>query len=145
MAHLLFLQRAVHAEGPAALQINAVDIRLPEAVEPHEAVDRAQLLTQRELVKHIFLKLVRKAGRQGRKLRQPPPLTAGYFPVRQGEMQQGKAEQHREEHGRRGDGCFAFHGLTSEAEIEEGIERAVHERGRCSKEQQARQHRSERG
>ena len=110
MAHLLFLQRAVHAEGPAALQIDAVDIRLPEAVEPHEAVDRAQLLTQRELVKHIFLKLVRKAGRQGRKLRQPPPLTAGYFPVRQGEMQQGKAEQHREEHGRRGDGCFAFHG-----------------------------------
>lgn len=89
MAHLLFLQRAVHAEGPAALQIDAVDIRLPEAVEPHEAVDRAQLLTQRELVKHIFL-LVRKAGRQGRKLRQPPPLTAGYFPVRQGEMQQEK-------------------------------------------------------
>ena len=57
MAHLLFLQRAVHAEGPAALQINAVDIRLPEAVEPHEAVDRAQLLTQRELIECIAFKI----------------------------------------------------------------------------------------
>ena len=99
IGHLLFLQRIFQLIYPAVVQENAVVVQRAHHAKGIQRLPRAEPVPQRELVKQVFLRILKKRpveqalARQGRRLRQLAPLGVGHRRIRQQHMQKQQAEQ----------------------------------------------------